>query len=96
MLGFGSGSWDLDHIPARTDEGQEFGMEGRDVALAMDFNGSILNLKIPFGLKSFAEWGPLCWSYHLSSIILWTGVVFRRNEMEVTKRFLEGLRAVIR
>lgn len=65
ILGCVSGSWGLDHIPARTDEGRELDQSqtsttGRDVAFAMDFNGSILALKITFGLKSFAEGGPFC------------------------------------
>lgn len=59
ILGSVSGSWGLDHTPARMGEGQEFGQSqssttGRDVVFAMDFNGSILTLKITFGFKSFA------------------------------------------
>jgi len=55
-----SASWGLGHIPARTDEEQELDQSQsstivRDVAFAMDFNGSILTLIITFGLKSFSE-----------------------------------------
>lgn len=55
-----SASWGLDHISARLDEGQELGQSlssttGSDIAFAMNVNGSILMLKITFGLQNFAE-----------------------------------------
>lgn len=59
-LGSVSGSWDLKHIPARTDEVQELGQSqsnttGRNVTLPQIQCGSVFTLKIAFGLRGLAE-----------------------------------------
>lgn len=94
-----SGSWDLEHIPARTDEAQELGQSqsnttGRNVTLPQISMAVSPHRKLHLGLGVWLN-------EDLSAEVIinsfhWSGDVFRGNKTEATKWFLEELRAANR